>query len=342
MMKGLIVPALFAGCMFLLSDCRNKSHSAVDDRVNALPAENSGVPNPDTSEPALLLIPVREPVTIEGYFKFMDALVRQYDTLAPYHLSEHLLARANPWLIDSLENTDYYRQMECGNFVFDQHKMVVLHPGDTLRLPGPRTAAALLARMQNTRLDINVPAFRLRILEGDSVLYSFPCRVGKNTEKFLVVAGHEVDLRTHSGTGEIIRVARQPIFYDPVTGKQFKFTKRDDGKTTRMPVIPWLEPALDGRRYGQMIHPTTNPRTLGKPASNGCIGLREADAWRVYYFAPVGTKVVVRYDLMEINGSGDTLRYNDVYHHLDARRKSRAQAGVFPLPKLLNDCWCEP
>src|SRR5690606_1744342 len=112
---------------------------------------------PDSIEAPLALIAVTQPVTIGGYFKFMDGLVQQYDTLVPYALNEHLLVRANPWLIDTLENTDYYRQMARGNFVFDQRKMTVLHPGDTLRLPGPKTAAAISSSISNTRLDINIP-----------------------------------------------------------------------------------------------------------------------------------------------------------------------------------------
>lgn len=321
--------------------CRNKTQSAGTEGVGAV----SGVPlravGTAAMEPPLALIPVTQTVTIGAYFKFMDALVQQYDTLAPYDLSEHLLVRANPWIIDTLENTDYYRQMARGNFVFDQRKMAVLHPGDTLRLPGPQTAATLLAGMHNTRLDINIPAFRLNIVANDSILYTLPCRVGKNTDKFLVVVGREVDLRTRTGTGEIIRINRNPVFIDPQTGERFKFTKRDDRKSTRMPLIPWLEPAIDGQRYGQMIHPTTNAKTVGRAASNGCIGLKEADAWRVYYHAPIGTKVVIRYDLMETDANGDTLRYEDIYHRKVGGKTSFQSALILPLLKQGNECWCD-
>lgn len=341
-MKRLIFLPALVGVALSLVACRNKSHSAGRDEAGAFADTLSGTGKADTLEPPLALIPVEQPVTIGGYFKFMDDLIRQYDTIAPYDLNEHLLVRANPWLIDTLENTDYYRQMARGNFVYDQKKMIVLRPGDTLRVPGLKTAAALLSGMNNTRIDINIPAFRLRIIEGDSTLYSFPCRVGKNTEKFLLVVGHEVDLRTRTGTGEIIRISKNAAFRDPVTGEVLKVTKRDDRRRTRMPLIPWIEPSIDGIRYGQMIHPTTNPRTLGKPASNGCIGLKEADAWRVYYYAPIGTKVVIRYDLMEINESGDTLRFNDIYQYKKGGKKAAIPVAIFPLSKLVNVCWCEP
>jgi len=339
---GIAVAALLAAgfsILFLKKNARsgkNAGEKSVSS-VAIIPADS--VPS---GELPLFVIPVTQPVAIAGYFQFMDDLVQQYDSLVPYPLSEHLIVRANPWLLDTLENTDYYRQMERGNFVPDQRKMVVLQPGDTLLLPSPKTAETLISKIQNTRLDINIPAFQLRIIENDSILYTFPVRVGKKQDKFLAMVGREVDLRTQTGSGEIVRINRFPVFYDPVTGQEFKYTKRDDRKTTRMPQIPWLEPAIEGRRIGQMIHPTTNPKTLGKTASNGCIGTREADAWRIYYYAPVGTQVTIRYDLMEITAQGDTLRWNDVYEHEKKGKKKTYASVVFPAMNNQNACWCYP
>ena len=341
-MKLRFLYLFFYGLFLLILSCKSKPTSSTEESTGTLGDTMSVVATADTAEQPLALIPVMRPVTIKGYFKYLDSLVQQYGSLTPYKLDEYLLVRANPWIIDTLENTDYYRQMERGNFVYDQRKMVVLRPGDTLRVPGPKTAAVLIEKMHNNWLDVNIPTFRLRIMEGDSMLYDFPCRVGKNTKKYLDLAGHEVDLRTHTGTGEIIRISRNPIFIDPVTGERFKFTKRDDHNVTRMPNIPWIEPSIDGMSYGQMIHPTTNPRTLGKPASNGCIGLKEADSWRVYYYAPIGTKVVIRYDLMEITMAGDTLCHDDIYQYYAGRDKSANQAAIFPLPKMVNGCCCKP
>lgn len=70
--------------------------------------------------------------------------------------------------------------MSQGNFVYDQRKLTVLKPGDTLLLPGPLAGAALLESMSETWLDINIPAFELRIMEGDSAMFTMPVRVGKN------------------------------------------------------------------------------------------------------------------------------------------------------------------
>ena len=299
-------------------------------------------PNLPENEPPHAKIPVRREIAVSGFFQFVDEIVSQNDTLADYKLTENLLLRANPWILDTLVHTDYYFQMSRGNFVYDQPNLVVLRPSDTLLIPGPKTAAALLEKMANTRLDINIPAFEMRIMEGDSVLFTVPVRVGKNQKKYLEVVGHEVNLRTRAGTGEIMRVNRYPAFTDPVTGKKFKFTKRDDHQITLMPHIPWLEPLINGHRYGQMIHPTTNPRTLGKAASNGCIGTSEADAWRVYFFAPLGTKVLIRYDLEEITTQGDTLRYGDVYHLRRSGRVAKPIAVAEFLPEKTKEiCLCD-
>lgn len=327
--------------LLLLTNCKNKSRAEIESNT---PGQATG---PTSSvlaekEPPHAKVCVNRAISISGFFKFMDEIVRQNDTLTSYKLNENVLLRANPWILDSLVNTDYYYQMSRGNFVYDQRKIVILKPGDTLLIPGPKTGAFLIEKMAATRLEINIPAFEMRILEGDSILFSLPVRVGKNQKKYLQAAHGEVDLRTKTGAGEIFRVNRYPLFIDPVTGEKFKFTKRDDHKTTFMPQIPWLEPMINGGRYGQLIHPTTNPRTLGKPASNGCIGVSEADAWRIYFYAPVGTKVLIRYDVQEINANGDTLRYDDIYRLKKAGKTPGVVAGAgFGAGKAAGICLCD-
>ncbi|MBK8561878.1 MAG: L,D-transpeptidase [Saprospiraceae bacterium] len=252
-------------------------------------------------------------VTIGCLFYFLDTLAAHYDTLVPYKMSEHLLVRANPWVIDSLENTDYYRLKEKGIFNYDNRPLVVMQEGDTLFIPNETDALALQARMDSTVLDINIPEFKLRIVENGDTIYTLPVRVGQNRKRYLLATDRVTDLRTKTGKGSIIRHSKDPFFRDPVDGRLFNITERDDHKKTRMPLIPWIEPELNGRRTGQMIHPTSNPKSLGKAYSNGCIGTKEADAWRIYYYAPLGTRVVVRYDLQVVNENGDTIRLKDIY-----------------------------
>ncbi|MEZ4940177.1 MAG: L,D-transpeptidase [Saprospiraceae bacterium] len=268
----------------------------------------------ETPPPPLFTYIVPRTIPVKSYFPFIDSLVRRYDSLVPYPLTEHLLVRANPRIIDTLEDTDYYRRMARGEFVYDQRQLPVLHQGDTLFIPDTASARVLLDRMAETWVDINIPEYTLRVVEGQDTIQCMTIRVGQNKKRYQEVLGRVDDLRTRPGVGSIVRINRAPtLFFDPHTGRKFTHTKRDDGRTTRMPLIPWMEPEINGVRLGQMIHPTTNPETLGKAYSNGCIGCTEGEAWRLYYYAPVGTKVVIRYDLLLIGPLGDTTRLPDIY-----------------------------
>ena len=82
-----------------------------------------------------------------------------------------------------------------------------------------------------------------------------------------------------------------------------------------MPQIPFIETEINGIRNGQLIHPTTNPITLEKAYSNGCIGTKEADAWVIYYYAPIGTKIRIRYDINVKNSMGKKIVLKDIYNN---------------------------
>ena len=258
-------------------------------------------------------ISVARDIPVRDYFPFMDSISATYDSLLPYRLSEHLLVRANPWIIDTLVNTDYYRMIEKDSFVYDQKCLIVLRKGDSLNIPDSIAAGRILKNFENTRIDLNIPEFKLRILQDSTELFSFTIRVGQNRKKYLAMGDRVTDLRTKTGSGKIIRHARDPDFYNPTNGKQFYLTKRDDDRTTLMPQIPWIETEINGVQNGQMIHPTTNPETLGKAYSNGCIGTTEADAWIIYYYAPIGTPIHIQYELSSKDGSGVVIELEDIY-----------------------------
>ncbi len=264
---------------------------------------------------------VERTVTAGGYFDFIDNLLVHLDTTNAHELDEYVVMRANPWLIDRLANTDYYITAAEGKYIEDPKSIEILSPGDSLLIPNIEQTNALLERMANTVIDVNIPEFKLWIKEGDAILHEANVRVGKNTQRFLAMAGRDVDLRTHPGVGTITRIARDPAYINPRNNKRYKVTKRDDGKVTQMPRIPWLEPTIGGRRLGQLIHPTTNLATLGKAYSNGCVGTSEATAWYIYFHAPIGTKVQFRYDLEVIEESGDTTKLKDIYPGFKATKK---------------------
>ena len=258
-------------------------------------------------------VSVTKSVKIANYFQYIDSIVKHYDSLTPYTLTEHLLVRANPWIIDTLQNTDYYRMMARDSFVYNQKELIVLREGNTIKIPDSLKADELLKAFNNTQLDINIPEYKLRIYEDSILLYEFPIRVGKNQSKYLKMSGRIQDLRTKTGEGHIVNHVRNPRYVNPVNNHEYVVTKRDDEKVTKLPQIPFIETEINGLRYGQLIHPTTNPETLGKAYSNGCIGTNEADAWVIYYYAPLTTKIKIRYNLTVVNEDGKTIIFEDIY-----------------------------
>lgn len=282
------------GCAALILSCQPKKHP------------DSGITKMDSTQISQSLIKairvpnritILENIRVKNYFEFMDSVVGRYDSLLPYSLSEHLLVRHNSWIMDTLANTDYYRMIARDSFVYDQRQMIVLPKGSQLEIPDSLSACTILENFERTAIDVNIPEFKLRIFQDSILLHTIPVRVGQYRERYLKFGDRVTDLRTKTGKGTIVEHVKHPDFYNPVDGKRFYVTKRDDGKTTIMPQIPWIETEIDAIRNGQMIHPTTNPKTLGKAYSNGCIGANEADSWIIYYHAPIGTKITLRYDL---------------------------------------------
>ena len=265
-------------------------------------------------------------VEIGKYFKFTDSLVkantRSFIPLGvSYPLTEHLLARTNNWLIDSLVETDYYKRKGRGEMVFDQKKLIILKKGDTLYLPSQYLADSIIKQQQNTSIDINIPEFKLRIISGNDTLFTFPVRVGQNKQRYLASVEKVMSLRTKTGIGNITGYYFKDFFINPVDNKKFTQTRRDDNLMTMMPLLPWLEPTINGECWGQLIHATTNENTLGKAYSNGCIGTREGDIWRNYYYAPIGTKVVIRYN-HQLVGNNDTILLKHIYSNKTFKKES--------------------
>ena len=265
---------------------------------------------------------VDKDVKVEDYFQFLDSLVQKYDSVTPYHLTEHLLVRANPWIIDSLKNTDYYKMKSRNVFVYNQKKLVALPQGASIIIPDSTTAVAINNSMKKTWIDVNIPEFKLRIYEDSKMLFEFPIRVGQNEKKYLKMADRIVDLKTKTGIGKVVNHIKNPRYVNPVNNHEYFVTKRDDNKVTKLPQIPFLETEINGIRDGQLIHPTTNPETLGKAYSNGCIGTKESDAWVIYYYAPINTKIVIRYDLKVIDKNGSDKILKDIYKVNDSIQQS--------------------
>ena len=262
-------------------------------------------------------IQIKKDVPIRSYFKWMDSIVAEHNQTHNYHIDEYIIVHNNKWIMDTLANTDYYYLMDKGIFNEDSQSLIALKEGQVLIIPDSIHTQHLKAQLNNTSLELNIPEYRIRIIQDGKELYKFPVRVGKTGKKYMAMAKGSVDMRTMPGIGEIIRVNKYPIYANPVNNRRYETTSRDDKKRTQLPAIPWLEPAINGRSLGQLIHPTTNMGTLGKASSNGCIGMRESDAWIVYYYAPLGTRVVIKYELEGMNDEGEVVQFEDIYPGFD-------------------------
>ena len=315
-MKGLmrLIYTLLLMLLFVFVSSRAKNRDVLEltNKIKVL----SQVYHRDT---IVNLVLIHKAITVENYFQFMDSLVKKYDSLTPYKLTEHLIVRGNLWIMDSLQNTDYYRMKARDSFVYSQKKMIALPIGNLIRIPDSIQAKKLLGSFQKTVIDINIPEFKLRIYEDAIRLYEFPVRVGRNEKKYLEMSGRVQDLKTKTGEGIVFKHVRNPRYVNPVNNHEYFVTNRDDKSLTKLPQIPFIETEINGVLNGQLIHPTTNPVTLGKAYSNGCIGTREADAWVIYYYAPLRTNIKIRYELNVFNKEGEPIILNDIYGYNNKR-----------------------
>lgn len=288
-------------------------------------------------------IVVKKDVPINSYFKWMDSIVAEHNQTHNYAIDEYIIVHHNNWILDTLAHTDYYYLKDKGVFNEDSQLLNVFREGQTFLVPDSLQTQKIRDVMANTYIDINIPEFKLRIIEDGQLIHKFSVRVGQNNKLYLKMAKAEVDMRTKPGIGKIVRVNKTPSFINPTDNHRYYATKRDDNKVTKLPAIPWLEPEIDGRRFGQLIHPTTNLATLGKAYSNGCIGLRESDAWIVYYYAPLGTKVVIRYDLTGKDKEGKDLQFENIYPGFENEtyRKETIESAFKAMDgKSINVCDC--
>ena len=312
----MIRPALILYALLLM---RCGSPEA-NERVVLTYADSLQIPKePATPQRSII---IENDISMRHYFEAMDSICTSVDSVYNVSINEYELVHTNPWIIDTLRAQDYYIAKSRGVIIDNQKEQVALHAGDALRIPTQAATDSIRQMLRTIIIDVNIPEYTLRIMMADTVLHECAVRVGKNERKYLALANHEVNLRTPIGEGSIIRIERNPLYINPVDGKRYKRTRRDDGRYTQLPRIPFLEPEINRIRSGALIHPTTNLSTLGKAVSNGCVGLSEADAWLVYYYAPLGTSVLFRYDLEVPDKAGKTILLRDIYDQKGAENQT--------------------
>ncbi|HWK90453.1 MAG TPA: L,D-transpeptidase [Longimicrobium sp.] len=120
-------------------------------------------------------------------------------------------------------------------------------------------AAAQAPAASGLRLDLNIPANRLRVLDGDSVLRTYQVSVGQ--------PGHD----TPDGEFTIQRAEWNPSWRPPD-----REWAKDDQFTPPGPNNPMGRVKLFFAPY-YYIHGTPDTTSIGAPASHGCVRMRNRD-----------------------------------------------------------------
>lgn len=254
---------------------------------------------------------VKADITVKQYFTYIDRLVKKYSDSLNYDINEYTLVNNNAWIIDSLAATDYYYNKNKGVEVMNQKEVVVLHKNDVIKIPNQQQQSSIAENLSRNYIYINIPEYKLKVWNENNLLIDAPIRVGRNESKYLKSIDKYTDLRTRSGQGQVYATEKNPTWINPADNHKYTETTRDDKVRTKMPQTPSITLKLNGVVTGQLIHATTNPATLGKAYSNGCIGTNEYDIWYIYYFCPPGTPIKIEYNL-EPEGGGELLE--DIYN----------------------------
>jgi L,D-transpeptidase ErfK/SrfK len=253
---------------------------------------------------------VRSDVKVKHFFSYIEKLVAKYNDTLSYEINEYTLVNNNPWIIDSLAATDYYFNKNKGVEVMNQKEAVILHKNDVLKIPTQLQHYSIAENLAHNSIYINIPEYKLKIWNENALLIDAPIRVGRNESKYLKSIDKYTDLRTRTGTGVIYDTEKNPTWINPADNHKYTETTRDDKVRTKMPQTPSIRIKLNGVVTGQLIHATTNPATLGKAYSNGCLGTNEYDIWYIYYYCPPGTPIKIEYNLAT---GGDQNTLEDIY-----------------------------
>lgn len=240
---------------------------------------------------------VKSDVKVKKYFAYIDELVTRLNNCSNYKINEYTLVNSNPWIIDSLAAMDYYYQKNKGKKIKNQKDLIILPKGTILKIPNEAQHEAIWHNLLHNIVVINVPEYKLRIFNNGNIIKDALIRVGRNESRYLASIDKYTDLRTKSGSGFVYSTEKNPTWINPVDGHKYNETTRDDKERTGMPITPSITLNINNVITGQLIHATTNPETLGKAYSNGCMGTNEYDIWYIYYYAPPGVTVNIIYDL---------------------------------------------
>ena len=177
-----------------------------------------------------------------------------------------------------------------------------------------------------SRIEINIPEFALRVYQGGAVVRTFPVGVGRP------------GFPTPVGEYKVINRMENPTWENPYLKEGAVRIKAgtDNPLGTR-----WLGFYNDGRgEYG--IHGTDNPSSVGKASSHGCIRMKIKDAESVFSLVEMGAPVSTTYRLYQLEQKGSTVvlkSFPDLYRRgkPDVRQVERQARVQFPQAALMPE-----
>ncbi|TDQ41625.1 L,D-transpeptidase [Aureibacillus halotolerans] len=120
--------------------------------------------------------------------------------------------------------------------------------------------------------------------------------ISKRTNELAYYEDNQVVLRAPAATGVNAEDTPEGVFMIVVKAENPYDRRRDiEGGDPRNPLgsrwIGFDARHTDGRIYG--IHGNSNPDSIGKKVTNGCIRLHEQDIQALFASVPYGTKVLI-------------------------------------------------
>lgn len=151
-----------------------------------------------------------------------------------------------------------------------------------------------MSHSQNSVIQVSISEQSVTVTENDTIVFRAPVSTAANGPGF-----EEGSYRTPTGEFQIRERIGEgaPLFTSfkgRVPRKVWHGEESDDAILTRILWLEGLEP-LNANTYCRYIyfHGTHAEDQIGKPASHGCIRLRNDDMMKLFKITPIGTRVII-------------------------------------------------
>jgi hypothetical protein len=139
-----------------------------------------------------------------------------------------------------------------------------------------RAGSSLKVPTETMSVLVDKDEYRLYVLLGGCILKDYAIGIGK-------------DQRTPEGRFTIQSKVKNPQWTNPETGKVTNL-----GEPGHLIGTRWMGFSNDHGKTGFGIHGTTEPQSIGRAESAGCIRMQKDDVEEVYDLVPQGSEVVIR------------------------------------------------